>query len=47
MVVVRFCYQAVGGVVEDELVLTCTSLRKVDTNGMFGFEVNLNSVTTE
>ena len=29
MVVVRFCYQAIGGVVEDELVLTCTSWRKV------------------
>ena len=24
MVVVRFCYQSTGGVVEDELVLTCT-----------------------
>ena len=47
MVVVRFCYQAIGGVVEDELVLTCTSWRKVDSNGMFGFEVNLNSVTIE
>ena len=47
MVVVRFCYQAIGGVVEDELVLICTSWRKVDTKGLFGFEVNLNGVTTE
>ena len=47
MVVVRFCYQAIGGVVEDELVLTCTSWRKVDSIGMYGFKVKPNSVTTK
>ena len=47
MVVVGFCYEAIGGVVENELVLTCTSWRKFDSNGMIGFEVKLNGVTTK
>ena len=47
MVVVRLCYQAIGGVVEDELVLTYTSWRKFDSNGMYDVEVKLNSVTTK
>ena len=46
-VVMSFCYQIIGGVVEDELVLICISWRKFDSKGMIGFEVNLNSVTTE
>ena len=38
---------SIGGVVKDELVLICTSWRTFDSHGMFGFEVNLNSVTIE
>ena len=47
MVVVRLCYQAIGEVVEDELVLTSTSRRKFDSNGIYGFEVKMNGVTTK
>lgn len=47
MVVVRSWYQVIKGVVEDELVLTCTSWGKIDSNRMIVVEVKLISDTTK